>query len=61
MYRMICASIALLVSSAVQTATADDTRVCLEATGDEAMAACNRLFALNPNDAHAFIGYGLGK
>jgi biopolymer transport protein ExbD len=38
--------------------TADDTSVCKQATGDEAIAACTRLLALNPRDAVAYTNRG---
>jgi tetratricopeptide (TPR) repeat protein len=37
---------------------ADDTSVCKQAAGDEAIAACTRLLALNPQDAVAYTNRG---
>jgi tetratricopeptide (TPR) repeat protein len=49
MYRMtLCAAAALLVATAVQPATADDASMCISGTGDEEIAACSRLLALDP-------------
>jgi tetratricopeptide (TPR) repeat protein len=64
-YRVfLCAAATLLVATAVQSAAAADPaaanlrRLCVSGTGDEAVAACNRLIALYPNDAllYAFRG-----
>src|SRR5260370_34502647 len=62
-----CAGAALLVATTVQPATADDRSVCLGIMNadkrtfpadSERIAACNRLLAVNPNDADAYIGRG---
>jgi tetratricopeptide (TPR) repeat protein len=37
--------------------TAGDISMCLSATGDEAIEACSRILALNPNDPHNSIYY----
>jgi invasion protein IalB len=55
MYRVIlCVASTLLVATAVQRATADDTAVCPPAMGEEAIAACIRMLALNPKNAVIF-------
>jgi len=51
----LCAAATLLIAAAVQPATADDTSVCFQATGDEAIAACTRVLAYNPNDVGAYV------
>ena len=65
MYRVIsCAAAALLVATAIQSAaaldrvTADLRRVCASGAGGGAIAACNRLVALFPNDAHLYAFRG---
>jgi tetratricopeptide (TPR) repeat protein len=42
----------------VQLAIADHAGVCGQGTGDEAIAACNRVLALNPKDAVAYSNRG---
>jgi tetratricopeptide (TPR) repeat protein len=60
MYRVIlCAAIAVLVATAVQPAMADDASVCKQAKGDEAIAACSRLSALDPKNAFPYYNRGL--
>jgi hypothetical protein len=54
MYRMICATAALLVAAVVQPATADDISICEQATGDDAIAACTRVVALNPKNPSVY-------
>jgi tetratricopeptide (TPR) repeat protein len=39
-------------------AIADDRNVCESGTGEEAIAACGRLLALDPNDAVAYYHRG---
>ena len=53
-----CATAVLLVATAVRPATADDRSVCGTGTGDEAIAACNRLLALNPKDVTSYNNRG---
>jgi tetratricopeptide (TPR) repeat protein len=56
---ILCGAAALLlVATAVQPATADDRSVCASATGDEAIAACSRLLALDPKNAAAYNNRG---
>jgi tetratricopeptide (TPR) repeat protein len=58
-YRVIlCAVAALLVAIAVQPSAADDRSECQIWLSNEAIAACSRLLALNPNDADAYNGRG---
>jgi hypothetical protein len=52
MYRSILYSVASLLVAAVQPA-ADDCSECQISISNEAIAACSRLLALNPNDADA--------
>lgn len=53
MYRVMFCGAALLVA-AVQPATADGISVCKQATGDDAIAACIRVVALNPKNPNAY-------
>ena len=57
MYRLILYSVASLLVAAVQPA-ADDCSECQISISNEAIAACSRLLALNPNDADAECGRG---
>lgn len=41
-----------------QLATADDRSVCQQVTGDDAIAACTRMLALNPRNANAYVVRG---
>jgi tetratricopeptide (TPR) repeat protein/invasion protein IalB len=50
---------AVLVAAAVQPATADDASLCQQATGEEAIAACTRMLALNPKNAVVFVVRGV--
>jgi tetratricopeptide (TPR) repeat protein len=60
MYRAIlCATAALLIATAVQPATANDRSVCVSGTGDDAIAACSRLLALEPKLAGAYYNRGI--
>ena len=60
MYRVILyVASAVLVAAAVQPATADDTSVCQQATGEQAIAACTRMLALNPKNAVVFVVRGV--
>jgi hypothetical protein len=59
MYRIISVVAALLVVTVVQPATArDDVSVCEDAAPDTAAAACNRILALDPEDAVAYTNRG---
>src|SRR5262245_29101745 len=60
MYRIIlCAGAALLaLDIAVTPARADDTQTCLNGTGDEAVAACDRIIARTPTDAVTYNDRG---
>jgi tetratricopeptide (TPR) repeat protein len=53
-----CAAAALLVTIAVHPGTADDASACNQVIGAEAIAACTRLLALNPNNAVAYYDLG---
>jgi len=60
MYRTILRVVAtVLVATAVQPAAADDARVCGQAAGDDAIAACTRLLSLNPSNVVAYVNRGL--
>jgi tetratricopeptide (TPR) repeat protein len=61
MYRAIlCAAAALLLVTTLQPATADDLNVCIDLRRvDEAIEACSRLLALNPNYAPAYYLRGV--
>jgi invasion protein IalB/Flp pilus assembly protein TadD len=60
MYRAILyVASAVLVATAVQPAAADDASVCQQATGEEAIAACTRMLAVNPKNAVVFVVRGV--
>src|SRR5215475_14961592 len=60
MYRTILRAVAtVLVATVVRPASADDARVCGQAAGEDAIAACTRMLALDPNNAVAYVNRGL--
>jgi hypothetical protein len=56
MHRMtLCAAAALLVTTAIQPAAADDFSACGAGIDDEAIAACTRMLARDPNRALVYF------
>jgi tetratricopeptide (TPR) repeat protein len=58
MYRVILCAVAALLVTAVQAATTNDRSMCAQRAGDEAIAACTRLLAINPRNAVAYNNRG---
>jgi Flp pilus assembly protein TadD len=58
MYRVILCAVAALLVTAVQAATTNDRSICAQRAGDEAIAACTRLLAINPRSAVAYNNRG---